>query len=403
MSPHFSLLNFITLVYHCLKKILHVKLFFLTFIIFSLSFFNIASADDYDVSDMSSVRSHCEVSYAGGMGVGESVEDCVKRVYKASPLKPANILDAYGSKMKLLATQAGVKLRNFTKAFFLFIAGVGIVWSCYSLLFKEPSLNAFIYEMTRLMLMIGFFWFLIDKMPVQLMKLGAGFISMAEKVKPDDFSGLSVVSTASSDILANSYNIAGKIFKTIKWTDSLNGMIFVKLICAVCIVIIGFMIALNWVLAYLHFYFISCWGIFLLGFAPVPWTRDTALNYLKTLIAHSFSLFAKALCIMITSYVIAQFANDLGTESTSGVYDSDYIYNCLNLALSIYMGYVICEKIPEALGGLIAPISPARGNIMGAMITGLALAGGVAGGVSRIGGSLIGRGASGVMGALRSK
>lgn len=400
MSPHLRLLNFITLVYHCLKKILHVKIIFFISLIF-LSINHNAFATDF--SDKTETTIWCSANTGTKTGsMYSSVDECVLHMYRANsePAKPQYILNKFADQIENLAITVNQKLRDYTREFFLFLATIGIFWSMYSLLFKEPSLNAFLYEMIRLLLTIGFFYFIITNMPVTLMKLGNDFVEFAGKVSP---SSVSSMQEGSADILVNAYNLSGDILKTIAWTDGLNGMIFVKLGCAVCTMIIGFFIALNWTLAQLQYMVTCCFGFFLLGFAITPWTRDTALSYLKSLLAQSFKLFAKALCIAITNTVLTEFATSLTPESSSGGDDVIYIYNCLNLALSIYMGYIICDKIPDALANLIAPISSAKGNLMGAMISGLAVAGGVAGGATRIGGSLLGRGASGVMGALRSK
>lgn len=401
MLPLKKLLNFMILVYHCLIKILHVKNIFLLFI--SLFFISTANAGWFSPTDFSNkdeVRQWC-ATHEGMVGYTDT-ESCIKNLYrpKADEVKPQYILDKYAHQLQLQAMIVMGKLNEYTKAFFLTMAGIGVIWSMYSLLFKEPNFNAFLYEIIRLILTIGFFWFIITKIPLQLVKFGNDFMVFAGKVVPTS-STAGDVTSASSSILVNAYNVAGKVFETISWSDTFTAMIIVKLCCSILIMILGFFIALNFTLCQLQYWLTACIGIFLLGFAITPWTRDTALKYLQSLLAQAFKLFTMIVCIVITNTVITEYISDL-SSSVSG--DGQvYVYNLINLTFSIYIGYIVCDKIPDVLANIISPISSAKANMMGAMISGVALAGGVGGVAGRLGGSALGRLSSGVMGSLRSK
>ena len=142
-------------------------------------------------------------------------------------------------------------------------------------------------------------------------------------------------------------------------------------------------------LAFIAFYFMMYAGVFLLAFWGADWTRDTAIMYLKALLARSIEFYGIILLASASSDIFQNCLNDF--VSSSG---ADTWLPLATLFTAAVVTYLLITKLPAMLAQCVAPIQSAGVSASGfAAATGLAAAAGMMMGAAKMIAKSVGSGA----------
>lgn len=193
-----------------------------------------------------------------------------------------------------------------------------------------------------------------------------------------------------SGMLTVGTTAAGKILDTIGWTNALSVESILKLGVAGAILVLYCLIAINVLLAFIAFYFMCYAGVFLLAFWSTDWTRDTAIMYLKALLARSIEFYGIILLAAASSDIFQNCLNEFVSSSGAETW-----LPLATLFTAAVVTYLLITKLPAMLAQCVAPIQSAGVSASGfAAVTGLSAAAGMMMGAAKTFSKSVGSGAA---------
>ena len=299
---------------------------------------------------------------------------------------PANVLNRTADDFKVAMASWDQSVRNAATYLFYTLLTIAMVWRFSMMAIKGGQLNDIFIDLIRTIMIAGLFTWLVQG--VEYAKVfraifqGMGQLAMQA-------SGESALPTPSG-MLTVGTTAAGKILDTIGWTNALSVESILKLGVAGAILVLYCLIAINVLLAFIAFYFMTYAGVFLLAFWSTDWTRDTAIMYLKALLARSIEFYGIILLAAASSDIFQNCLNDF--VSSSG---ADTWLPLATLFTAAVVTYLLITKLPAMLAQCVAPIQSAGVSASGfAAVTGLSAAAGMMMGAAKTFSKSVGSGAA---------
>lgn len=278
-------------------------------------------------------------------------------------------------------------LKSFSESFqkgaqnlFLGLAVIAIVWSFGQLAIKGSELNNFFFEMLKVTLTIGFFWWLITDFSDVLGTLFEKFGQWGVKVANLKKSGPADIVNAGTDVALKLMNPEGSVFNLTKFCASIIGIFF-----GIFIVVFSIFMAMNLIIYEVEFLFFTYVGVFVLGTAGSSWTRDSSIAYIKKIIAYSVQYFSCLVLLGMCLGIVEKYADNISSYINDGEFGKLVLAE-LNILAIFLITSKVSQAIPQALAGLFGGGSSAGYD-----------AGGIAG---KVAGGIAGAGLSAAAGAL---
>lgn len=277
-------------------------------------------------------------------------------------------------------------LKSFSESFqkgaqnlFLGLAVIAIVWSFGQLAIKGSELNNFFFEMLKVTLTIGFFWWLItdfsDVLGTLFRKFGDWGIEVANLKK----SGPADIVNAGTKVALKLMNPEGSAFNLTSFFAAFIGVIF-----GIFIVVFSIFMAMNLIIYEVEFLFFTYVGVFVLGTAGSSWTRDSSIAYIKKIIAYSVQYFSCLVLLGLCLGIVEKYANNISSYLEDGEF-GDLVLAELNILAIFLITSKVSQAIPQALAGLFGGGSSSGYDAGG-------IAGKVAGGIAGAGVAALGAG-----------
>lgn len=281
---------------------------------------------------------------------------------------PDTLLNQFVTQLKVYEK----KFSDGAKNLFLALAIIGMVWSFSQLALKGAEFSNISFEVIRVMLVIGFFWWLIMYAPTYLFSLFDKFGNWCS-------GGTGAGISSSTSLLIKGFDIASKLWGDGDYVSLFNPLTLltwlINVIFAIFILLTIVFISINMLIMNIEFVFMAYVGIFILGMAGSSWTRDTAISYLRKLLGIALSYFGLLMICNIGFMVLQSSASSLFTIFED---PESHIGNRLEAQVVMLIIFLLLAKLVNAIPNTLSSLV-GGGASQGYNVT--ASAGAVAGGI----------------------
>ncbi|MCW8164818.1 P-type conjugative transfer protein TrbL [Verminephrobacter aporrectodeae subsp. tuberculatae] len=301
----------------------------------------------------------------------------------------ANLHDPSGSFTGLLdlvrnnANQWNDRLTGYATTLFWLLAGIQLIWTFFPLVFRQADFSEIVGELIRFILVIGFFYALLENASVWGEVVVQSFRQAGAHAVATDAADLKT-SIRPGDI----FDVAVQLAKTIGDIDTWNPLAAFMVTLASTLVLLCFaFIAAFMGLTIIESYVVINAAVLFTGFGGSQWTRDYALAIVRYALAVSAKLF-------VLTLLIGHIIDSSKAWQTAYKHDDVSMWTMVGLALACAY---ICKTLPELVAGMISSTSMGGGGTTSGMAA--ASAAGAAGAAAAIGTIANALGAGGTGGA----
>ncbi len=298
----------------------------------------------------------------------------------------SKITNSIQSKFLGKTQSVGASISEAGKKLLFALCLITFIWNGAQLMIKGTDFGSLFFELFRTIMIFGFFYWLLNNVPTLLSNMCAKFGNWGNSI-----AGNGAQSDVIASIVQKTSNLASELCfgskDSQKSFTSINlfGLFYIvqRFLVGVFILFFGYIMAINLFMLKVEFICTAWLGVFILGMAGSPWTKDSSMTYLRTLLAKSVKYFISIIVISIGFEIIYQ-TNIMCIE---GINKKDYGALCALVFACIIVGKLVMV-LPNQIAGFIA--NPGQSEIMspnkaGAMavagtVGAVALTGGLAGG-----------------------
>ncbi|WP_392423480.1 P-type conjugative transfer protein TrbL [Eikenella halliae] len=241
-----------------------------------------------------------------------------------------------------------------TAASWLFwsLAAISVVYTGIDLVFRKDDIAAFFAETIRLILFLGFFWWLLQNGYA----IGSAIIDSFSQMGVSAGSGGATQKTAGFvqslfdmwDRAKESSTIQAIRLPPIQEANNIMAWINPELFIAILMMAITFLalalIAVNYVLLYAAAWIYMTAGLFVLGFGGGRWTSDMAISYYRQLLNIGLQLMTMMLLMAVGKSIIS---NMVGSN------EGFVLFHYMVLLLVGITLSILCTKVPPMVGSLV--------------------------------------------------
>lgn len=266
-----------------------------------------------------------------------------------------NLHDPSGSFTGLLdlvknsASQWDGKLKGYAERLFWMLALIQFIWTFMPLVFKQADLGEIVGELLRFIMVIGFFWALL-----QFASEWAEAVVNSFRQAGASAAGLGDTAIRPGDIFGTAIELANTIGDVETWNP-----------------LTAFMVALAGVLVLLCFAFIAAFmgltiiesyvvinaSVLFMGFGASQWTRE----YAMAIVRYAVSVGAKLFILTLIVGLITDSA-----KQWQAAYNHDDASMWTMIGLAFACAY-FAKTIPELVAGMISGSSMGGGSSVGGM------------------------------------
>nr|AGH89359.1 putative mating pair formation protein TrbL [uncultured bacterium] len=297
--------------------------------------------------------------------------------------------------VKNSASQWDGKLKGYAERLFWMLALIQFIWTFMPLIFKQADFGEIVGELVRFIMVIGFFWALL-----QFASEWAEAVVNSFRQAGASAAGLGQTAIRPGDIFGTAIELANTIGDVETWNP-----------------LVAFMVALAGMLVLLCFAFIAAFmgltiiesyvvinaSVLFMGFGASQWTRE----YAMAIVRYAVSVGAKLFILTLIVGLITDSA-----KQWQAAYNHDDASMWTMIGLAFACAY-FAKTIPELVAGMISGASMGGGSSVGGMaaagaagaaaaIATIATAGAAAPAAAAIGAGGTGAGAAGTAGGLAS-
>ncbi len=237
-----------------------------------------------------------------------------------------------------------------------FFALIGLIWRVGNAFVKGGTFTDAFYEIFRVTMVLSFFWVIISQFADFLFKITfTGFQQFGEYVvtgyfdfknNPQGFSPSAMFDMA-CDVCSQIFTKSGQNL----WNLEIGAALFtcfagIFVFLALCY------IAINYLIAQIKFIFIAYGGLILVALGGFDYTRDTALSYIRVMLANGVRLFAY---ILLMDFICEMFVYALNLYEQTGNLLSN-ITPTLILILFAFLSYMLAQQLPDDLASIVSHI-----------------------------------------------
>lgn len=266
-----------------------------------------------------------------------------------------NLHDPSGSFTGLLdlvknsASRWDDKLKGYAERLFWMLAVIQFVWTFMPLVFKQADFGEIVGELVRFILVIGFFWALL-----QFASEWAEAVVNSFRQAGAAAAGLGDTAIRPGDIFGTAIELANTIGDVETWNP-----------------LTAFMVALAGVLVLLCFAFIAAFmgltiiesyvvinaSVLFMGFGASQWTREYAMAIVRYAVSVGAKLFVLTLIVGLITDSAKQW---------QAAYNHDDASMWTMIGLAFACAY-FAKTIPELVAGMISGVSSGGGSSIGGM------------------------------------
>lgn len=234
----------------------------------------------------------------------------------------------------------GVILDYATWLFWLLVT-INLVWTFGMMALQKADLPDFFREFIKFTITTGFFWWILLNGPVMatdiyqsMMQIGADAGGLPNGLSP-------------SSIIDIGFEISAHVNNVLTIWDPIDSLVVI--LAGVAILIVLALVAINMLLLLISAYILAYAGFFFVAFGGAMWTRDMAINFLKTALGLGVQLMGMVLIVGIGEGFLRFFAGQMSGEI-------NFSELTVMLVICIVL-LVLSNKVPALLAGIITGAS----------------------------------------------
>lgn len=254
----------------------------------------------------------------------------------------ADLLDHIMNTFEDNASKWSEPLLASARYLFWTLVTLSLTWTGIRLIMQRSDISDFFYETVNFILVIGFFYWLLDSGTVVIKDIVESFIGLGLKASKGTLT--------TSTYIASLFDMWARAFLGIASLDS------AEMLAAIIMMVITFialaLIAVNFVLMNITAWVYLYAGIFVLGFGGSHWTKDSAVNYCKQILNIGLQL--------MTIIIIM---NVCETTIISIVMTSNEL-QIMNYVILLLIGVILAllsNKLPAMVGSTVTGLNGISG------------------------------------------
>lgn len=258
----------------------------------------------------------------------------------AQDIDAENILNSLTDNFLKNAEQSAKPIIEASERLFWMLLPISIVISGIKNLFKDANIQNFMFDLIKLMIVTGIFYFLLSN------GKDIGFSIV------DSFTTLADGKTyGPSELLDLTLNIVAKCQKLVHKNFLKMVPMLIEYTLLICFALIMFMVVLKFTVLFITAKIVCIIGVFVLGFGSFNFTRDLAVNYLKVVLSLSVQLLTM-LTIINTSCMLLTEIYEKATEFEIKKIVISY-NECISILFVSLFLYALSKTLPSVMAQLI--------------------------------------------------
>ncbi len=306
------------------------------------------------------------------------------------PATNQSVLDQVVERFNQSARTWQAIIQGAAESLFWTLVLISMVWAFGMMILRKADIGDFFAEFTRFIIFTGFFFWLLTN-AVSGFNI-AGTIISSMQVLGSQASGLTDM--AHGNIMGIGYEIWQQAVDNLSIWNPLDAL--VAIIISLIILVILAVIAVNMLLLLISSWVLLYAGIFFLGFGGARWTSDIAINYFKTVLGVGIQLLVMTLIVGIGNDLLTNFYAQMGKN----------LLNFEELGVMLIFAvafFVLISKLPPLMSGIITGSTIGSVGGIGSYNGGAVLgAGATAAAAATMGGSVMARGMSSGIDAIKA-
>lgn len=207
-------------------------------------------------------------------------------------------------------------------------------------IFKDGNMQSFMGDLVKLLLVTGFYYFLLDNGTA----IGHSVIDSLTSVTTNS-------NTGPSELIDLTFNIASNLNQNIS-AGLFNAVTGFILRCMVLVfMFIMFLVVIKFTTLFICAHILCICGVFVLGLGAISYTRYIAINFFKSILSMSLELMTTLLVINSGCLILKNLKNKSQeiVESGSSVGSSE----CSVIIFTALFIYILSKYLPEVVSNLV--------------------------------------------------
>lgn len=269
----------------------------------------------------------------------------------AQSIDPENIVNSLTSNFLSIAEDTAKPVMEAGERLFWMLLPISIVISGIKNIFKEGNIQNFMFDLVRLILVTGIFYFLLSNGKAIGFSIIDSFTSLANKE-----------STGPSELFDLTLNIVSKCQKMIHKNFLKMVPMSIEYVLLIGFGIIMFLVVIKFTVLFITAKIVCIIGVFVLGFGSFNFTRQLSLNYLNTILSLSVQLLTM-LIVVNTSCTLLKTIYEEACELENAGKVINYTECISILFVSIFL-FVLSKTLPTIMAQLVSSFSKIKDSDM---------------------------------------
>ena len=246
-------------------------------------------------------------------------------------------------------SEAAVPIKEAANRLFWILVPVSIVLMGIKSIFKDGNMQSFMGDLVKLVLVTGFYYFLLDNGTA----IGHSVIDSLTSVTTNQ-------NTGPSELIDLTFNIASNLNRNIS-SGLFNAVTSFILRCMVLIfMFIMFMVVIRFTTMFICAHILCICGVFVLGLGAISYTRYIAANFFKSILSMSLELMTTLLVVNSGCLILKNLQNKIDEIVEAG--EAFGSGECSVIIFTALFIYILSKYLPEAVSSLVTMSNHRNGN-----------------------------------------
>jgi P-type conjugative transfer protein TrbL len=242
---------------------------------------------------------------------------------------------------------------DYAKNLFWILATISLTWTAIEMAFKRAEFGEIVAELCKFIITTGFFFWLVTNGPEWANDIFDGLETVAAK---GALNISSIDNKLVGQIIATGMYQAENVLGcsiNLEWDDI--GANLTLIIVAFAVFLIFIFVGLRVFILQIQIICQIYAGCFFLGFGGCRWTRDTSINYFKSIIASSSQFFALFIIAIVTLNITSELNNSLLSQMVNAAKNEEQIFeHAFTLLITPLALLFISATLPGAIASTIS-------------------------------------------------
>ncbi len=264
-------------------------------------------------------------------------------------LSPDGVLNSLTIMFIENISEAAVPIKEAANRLFWILVPVSIVLMGIKSIFKDGNMQSFMGDLVKLVLVTGFYYFLLDNGTA----IGHSVIDSLTSVTTSQ-------NTGPSELIDLTFNIASNLNLNIS-SGLFNAVTSFILRCMVLIfMFIMFMVVIRFTTMFICAHILCICGVFVLGLGAISYTRYIAANFFKSILSMSLELMTTLLVVNSGCLILKNLQNKIDEIVEAG--EAFGSGECSVIIFTALFIYILSKYLPEAVSNLVTMSNHRSGN-----------------------------------------